>query len=204
MINTKEEYLKYKKIESMIFGNINYDYLNELCNQNDVIFFRKVIIYMLMQYYISKNELNNVYIILDYFQKNNIDSNAINSILYLLKRDFIDDLYFYRREMFIRTKKFKYLNKISDNEILNMRDEINKYINNDILLLNKLSNRNESLNNFTKDELIYSIRSYLHEYPKLLSDDYEYNTIMNIISNFDGNDVKKIKNKINNQIKKLK
>ena len=202
MYNTLNEYKKYKDYESMIFGEIDYNKLSKLCNESDAIFFRKVIIHMLMLHYISKSELKNIYLILECFKNNNISLSVINSISKLLDRDFLEDLYFYRKEMFIRTKKFKYLNKISDKEIISMKGEINEYILNDILLFKYLDNTNDIKIDYQK--LIYSIRTYLHEYPEMFVDESIYNTAINLLNDEENNkDTTKIQKKINRKVKRL-
>ena len=205
MYNTLDEYKKYKEYESMIFGELDYNKLSKLCNVSDVIFFRKTIIHMLMHHYISKNELSNINLILKYFEKNHISNSIINSILNLLNINFSDDLYFYRKEKFIRTRKLKYLNKLSDDEISNMKDEINNYILYDLFLLDKLNNESSGiLNNNDFNKLIYSIRTYLHEYPEMFTNEDIYNKVMNLLNlEQDKKDTIKTKNKINRKIKML-
>ena len=203
MYNTIDEYKKYKIYESMIFGNIDYRKLSELCNVHDVLFLKKTIIHMLINHYLSNNELDNIYSILEYFINNNMDNSIVNSILKQLNKDFSNNLYFYIKEMFIRTKKFKYLNKLSNNEINSIKNEVEYYLSIDLMILDNLTKSDAIQFNTNKEALIYSMRTFLHEYPDMFTDKNIYVKFKDLISIYDDNVTLKLKEKVDKKVKKI-
>jgi hypothetical protein len=190
-------YRMRKVIYSIIFNFYENDYEDkEDFDLITVESLRNVVEYLASENYLSesvKNNINNYLMRARYFEDENRTKRIelINDTIGFMNRQQCDNsLIFYRLQLFDRRREFKYLFKLTNEEIKKEIENVHDSICNDLYVIIGQSNltsdeefEKEYLPFFKNTNIYYeSLNIFLKENPTIFKDEIFYNRMMKVIN----------------------